>query len=208
MTWIVNVWSGDRLEDMTLNRAPVNEHLNSTSLSSRVSGWNHVAPQFGQVTLPRLSSGTRSFWGQAIQEMTANSLILIAPNNSGRIRPSNNRLEFLADHRSQGSAIRFLHRGLSQNNRNVIPGILIPTNRVAEDHFYSDKSTIDDPWWILGEEVQVDVAVYQQHTVLRLHRIAKSLEQNGRGLKRIVKKALLFSPCNWLARPVSVATGR
>jgi hypothetical protein len=35
---ITNLWSGDRLDDMTLNRAPLLEHRNSTSLSSIVSG--------------------------------------------------------------------------------------------------------------------------------------------------------------------------
>ena len=58
--WITNLWRGERRDDMTLNRAPLIEHLNSISLSSIVSGWNHSALQWGQVTFPRLPSGIRS----------------------------------------------------------------------------------------------------------------------------------------------------
>ncbi len=36
--WTVNLWRGERLDDMTLNLAPLAEHLNSTLLSSIVSG--------------------------------------------------------------------------------------------------------------------------------------------------------------------------
>jgi hypothetical protein len=36
--WITNLWRGDRRDDMTLKRAPLVEHLNSTSLSSIDSG--------------------------------------------------------------------------------------------------------------------------------------------------------------------------
>jgi hypothetical protein len=39
--WITNLWRGERRDDTTLNRAPLIEHLNSTSLSSTLSGWNH-----------------------------------------------------------------------------------------------------------------------------------------------------------------------
>jgi hypothetical protein len=38
ISWTTNLWRGDRLDDMTLNRAPLIEHLNSTSLSSIASG--------------------------------------------------------------------------------------------------------------------------------------------------------------------------
>src|SRR5580693_993597 len=31
--WITNLWRGERRDDMTLNRAPLIEHLNATSLS-------------------------------------------------------------------------------------------------------------------------------------------------------------------------------
>jgi hypothetical protein len=69
--WITNLWRGERLDDMTLNRAPLIEHLNSTSLSSIVSGWNHWALQFGQLTVPRLPSGMRNFRLQTGQTMIA-----------------------------------------------------------------------------------------------------------------------------------------
>ena len=36
--WITNLWRGDRRDDITLKRAPLIEHLNSTSLSSILSG--------------------------------------------------------------------------------------------------------------------------------------------------------------------------
>jgi hypothetical protein len=36
--WTVNLWRGERLDDMTLNLAPLAEHLNSTLLSSITSG--------------------------------------------------------------------------------------------------------------------------------------------------------------------------
>jgi hypothetical protein len=36
--WTVNLWRGERLDDMTLNLAPLREHLNSTLLSSIASG--------------------------------------------------------------------------------------------------------------------------------------------------------------------------
>src|SRR5437868_5183832 len=39
--WITNLWRGERRDDSTLNRAPLIAHLNSTSLSSIVSGKNH-----------------------------------------------------------------------------------------------------------------------------------------------------------------------
>ncbi len=35
---ITNLWSGDRREQVTVNRAPLFEHRNSTSLNSTVSG--------------------------------------------------------------------------------------------------------------------------------------------------------------------------
>jgi len=34
----MNLWSGDRREEVTVNRAPLFEHRNSTSLNSTVSG--------------------------------------------------------------------------------------------------------------------------------------------------------------------------
>jgi hypothetical protein len=40
--WITNLWRGGRLNDMTLNRAPLIAHLNSTSLSSRMRSMDHT----------------------------------------------------------------------------------------------------------------------------------------------------------------------
>src|ERR1700730_8269007 len=76
--WITNLWRGERRDDTTLNRAPLVEHLNSTSLSSIVSGWNHSAPQCGQVTVPRLPSGIRRLRLQPGQTTTVKLCSLAA----------------------------------------------------------------------------------------------------------------------------------
>jgi len=73
--WTVNLWRGERLDPMTLNFAPLAAHRNSTLLSSITSGWNHSVPHSGQVTVPRLLSGTRSFWRQPGHESIANALL-------------------------------------------------------------------------------------------------------------------------------------
>jgi hypothetical protein len=38
ISWITNSWRGDRLVEVTVERAPLFEHRNSTSLNSTVSG--------------------------------------------------------------------------------------------------------------------------------------------------------------------------
>ena len=85
--------------------------------------------------------------------------------------------------------MRLLHRGLRQDDCDVISGALISANGIAEDDIHSEKSAIDDPGGVQWQKMQIVVALDDKNTVLHLYCIAKPPNQDWRCPEGLVNKA-------------------